>query len=132
MAEQNPGGAAGTAVPFLTPAVMDGWLRASRQWMDLAGRCSARMIAFMGERMQADLELGKKLAECRDMASLARLQGEWLQQTVEHYRRELQATADLVWKGVESMREEVAEAAAAATPESAGETTARARERRAA
>lgn len=128
MAEQNPGAAA----PFAALPLMDGWLRASRSWMDLAGRCSARMVAFMGERMQADLELGKKLAECRDMASLTRLQSEWLQQTVEHYRREMQATSELLWKGVESMREEVAEATAPVVGEAGGETTSRARERRAA
>ncbi len=122
--------AADPATAFPAAAIMDSWFRASRQMIELMGRCSARLITFMGERMEADLRFGRRLAECRDMAAVTKLQGEWLQEALEHYRREFQATAEELWNGFKAMREEAVEAASAA--ESASEAKPTARERRAA
>ncbi|MCS6878052.1 MAG: phasin family protein [Geminicoccaceae bacterium] len=129
MSEQKS--AADPAAAFPAAAFMDGWFRTSRQMIELMGRCAARLVAFTGERMEADLRLGRRLAECRDMAAVARVQGEWLQEALEQYRREFQAAAEEMWKAFQAMREEVSAAAtAAAEPSTAAEP--KARERRAA
>ncbi len=114
-----------------TGPLFDAWMRASRAWMEATGRCGARMIAFVGERLEADLEHGKRLAECRDLAALGAAQGEWLRRAVEDYRRAIEQLSAEMAAGLEALREETrTAAAAAAAPAETAET--RARERRAA
>lgn len=109
----------------------EAWLRMSRLWVETAGRCGARMVAFMGERLQADLEHGKRLAACKDVSAFNEAQGDWLKAMLEDYRRELQAMTDEMWRGLKAIRDEVAEPRPAEAPAGA-EKTAPARERRAA
>lgn len=116
--------------PFATAPMLDAWMRASRAWMEAMGRCSARMIAFVGERLEADLEHGKKLAECRDLAAFGAAQGEWLRRAVEDYRRGFEALSAEMSAGLEALREEARPATTAAAASETGEQ--RTRERRAA
>ena len=119
------------AWPFAAAPLVDAWMRANRVWIEAAGRCGARTIAFMGERLEADLELGRKLAACRDLSALVEAQGEWLRRAFDDYRREIEALAKEMWSSLETVREETARAGAApAAPAEGGEP--RARERRAA
>lgn len=129
MTEPSRAGEAG-GWPNLGAPLMDGWLRMSQAWMDAAGRCGARLIAFAGARLEADLEHGRRLAECRDLAALGEAQGAWLRRAAEDYRRELEALSKEIWAGLEAVREE----AGPARPMAAGgEAEApRSRERRAA
>ncbi len=114
--------------PFTAAPLIDGWLEMSRAWMEASGRCGARLIGFVGQRLEADLEHGRKLAECRDLRTLGELQTEWLRRTFEDYRRELQALSEEMWSTLAAVRER----AASASP-SGGEAEApRGRERRAA
>ncbi len=125
----EPGAWPNSFAPYL-----DGWLRMGRLWVEASGRCSGRMIAFMSERLEADLEHGRRLAECRDLAALGQLQGEWLKTAAEDYRRELQALTEEMWASLRAMREEAAEAmpTAAGAGATSEDPAARARERRAA
>lgn len=114
--------------------LVDGWLRMGRLWVEASGRCSARMMAFVGERLEADLEHGRRLAECRDLAALGQIQSEWIKTAIEDYRRELQALTEEMWAGFKAMREEAAEAMPTATGAgpASEDAAARPRERRAA
>lgn len=116
--------------PPATAPLLDAWMRASRVWMEAAGRCGGRMIAFLGERLEADLEHAKRLAECRDLAALGAAQGEWLRRAVEDYRRGIEALSAEMAAGLEALREEARPTAAPSGTAEAGEP--RARERRAA
>lgn len=127
---------AGEAGVWNNPAapLVDGWLRMGRLWVETSGRCSARMMAFVGERLEADLEYGRRLAECRDLAALGQAQSEWLKTAAEDYRRELQALTEEMWASLRAMREEVADAMPTAAGEGATreDPAVRAGERRAA
>jgi len=130
MTESSRAGEAG-AWPFVGASFFDAWVRANRVWVEAAGRCGARMIGFMGERLEADLEHGRKLAACRDLSALVEAQGEWLRRAFDDYRREFEAFAKEMWSSLETLRGETARTVATAAGPAEG-AEARARERRAA
>jgi hypothetical protein len=133
MTDTKRAGEAGAWTNAAAP-LLEGWLRMGRVWVEASGRCSARMIAFLGERLEADLEHGRRLAECRDLAAVGQVQGQWLKAAVEDYRRELQALSEEMWAGLKAVREEAAEAMpmAAGVSGTSEDPAARPRERRAA
>jgi hypothetical protein len=119
------------AWPFAAAPLVEAWMRANRVWMEAAGRCGARLIGFVGQRLEADLQHGRKLVECRDMGALAEAQSDWLRRAFDDYRREIEALAKEMSSSLETVREETARAAAAPAAAAEGGEP-RARERRAA
>ncbi|BCX17243.1 MAG: hypothetical protein KatS3mg117_0925 [Geminicoccaceae bacterium] len=120
-----------TTWPFAAAPLVEAWMRANRVWVEAAGRCGARMIGFVGERLEADLEHGRKLAACRDLGAIAEAQSEWLRRAFEDYRREFEAFSKEMWSSLETLRSETARSVPTATGASES-TEARPRERRAA
>jgi hypothetical protein len=119
------------AWPFAGAPLVEAWMRANRVWIETAGRCGARLIGFVGQRLEADLQHGRKLVECRDVSTFAEAQSDWLRRAFDDYRREIEALAKEMWSSLETVREETARAGGApAAPAEGGEP--RARERRAA
>lgn len=58
-------------------AFIEGWVEAS-----------VEIAAFLGRRIQSDIDLQRQILQCRDPAELVRIQTAFVEKAVEEYRAE--------------------------------------------
>lgn len=96
----SPGDSAGTGdggatFPAMDPNVFGAvygqtMLEMQREWLAGMGQIQRDYLAFLGERMRKDIEIAKRMAECRDMQAAMELQSAFVETAREDYMEEAQ------------------------------------------
>ncbi len=99
-ASDNPADAAGAGretLPFgafdpnlMGAAYSQTVLEMQREWLIGMGQLQRDYLTFIGERMRKDVEIAKRIAECRDMKAAVELQSAFAETAREDYMSEAQ------------------------------------------
>ena len=115
----SPGDSAGTGDGGATFPVMDPnvfgavygqtMLEMQREWLAGMGQIQRDYLAFLGERMRKDIEIAKRMAECRDVKAAMELQTAFVETAREDYMEEAQKLLTLGREITEHCVERLAE-----------------------
>jgi hypothetical protein len=65
-------------------------LEMQREWLTGMGQIQRDYLTFLGDRMRKDIEIAKRMAECRDMQAAMQLQTAFVETAREDYMEEAQ------------------------------------------
>ena len=65
-------------------------LELQREWLVGMGQMQRDYLTFLGERMRKDIEIAKRIAECRDLQAAMELQSAFVETAREDYMEEAQ------------------------------------------
>lgn len=65
-------------------------LEMQRQWLAGMGQMQREYLSFLGERMRKDIEIAKRMAECRDVQAAMELQTAFVETARDDYMEEAQ------------------------------------------
>lgn len=107
--------ARGAAFPAMDPnlfgmAYSQTMLEMQREWIAGMGQIQRDYLTFLGERMRKDIEIAKRMAECRDMQAAMELQSAFVETAREDYMEEAQKLIALGREITEHCVERLAEA----------------------
>lgn len=122
MSDDDRGSKAGRAwgpagiMPFadIDPGQMGGaygqtMLELQRDWLVGMGKLQRDYLSFLGERMRKDVEIAKRMAECRDFKAAMELQTAFVETAREDYVEEAQKLFAMSRELAESCTERLAE-----------------------
>jgi hypothetical protein len=87
-------------------------LEMQREWLTGMGQIQRDYLTFLGERMRKDIEIARRMAECRDMKAAMELQTAFVETAREDYMEEAQKLFALGREITEHCVERLAEAPA--------------------
>ena len=107
-------GDGGAMFPAMDPNVFGAaygqtMLEMQREWLAGMGQIQRDYLTFLGERMRKDIEIAKRLAECRDMQAAMELQSAFVETAREDYMGEAQKLLALGREMTEHCVERLAE-----------------------
>lgn len=85
-------------------------LEMQRQWLAGMGQMQRDYLSFLGERMRKDIEIAKRMAECRDVQAAMELQSAFVATARDDYVEEAQKLLAQGRELTESCIERLAEA----------------------
>lgn len=93
--DASEAGASAPQIPAMDPNAMGAafgqtMLELQREWLVGMGQMQRDYLTFVGERMQKDIEIAKRIAECRDVQAALELQSAYVETTREDYMEEAQ------------------------------------------
>jgi len=65
-------------------------LEMQREWLAGMGQMQREYLSFLGERMRKDIEIAKRMAECRDVQAAMELQTAFVETARDDYMEEAQ------------------------------------------
>jgi hypothetical protein len=65
-------------------------LELQREWLVGMGQMQRDYLSFLGERMRKDIEIARRIAECRDVQAALELQSAFVETAREDYMEEAQ------------------------------------------
>jgi len=80
-----------------------------RDWLVGMGKLQRDYLGFLGERMRKDVEIAKRMAECRDVKAAMDLQTAFVETAREDYLEEAQKIFQMSREMAESCAERLAE-----------------------
>jgi hypothetical protein len=80
-------------------------LEMQRDWLVGMGRMQRDCLTFLGERMRKDIEIAKRIAECRDVKAAMELQTAFVETAREDYMVEAQKLFEMSQQVAESCAE---------------------------
>lgn len=103
----------GMKLAGIDPAVMgtvysQAMLDLQRDWLVGMSRLQSDYLGFLGERMRKDVEVAKRMAECRDMNAAVELQAGFVNTAREDYVEEAQKLLAMSREMAESCVERLA------------------------
>jgi hypothetical protein len=112
-------GDGGTMFPAMDPNLFGAaygqtMLEMQREWLTGMGQIQRDYLTFLGERMRKDIEIARRMAECRDMKAAMELQSAFVETAREDYMEEAQKLLALGREITEHCVERLAEAPARA------------------
>lgn len=86
---------AGLPFPAVDPGLFgaaygEGVLQMQREWLVGMGQIQRDYLTFLGERMRKDIEIARRMAECRDVQAALELQTAFVETAREDYLEEAQ------------------------------------------
>ncbi len=87
-------------------------LEMQREWLAGMGQIQRDYLTFVGERMRKDIDIAKRMAECRDMQAAMELQSAFVETARDDYMDEAQKLLAMSRELTESCVERLAEASA--------------------
>jgi len=81
--------------PSLGAAYGQTMLELQREFIVGMGRLQRDYLTFIGERMRKDIEIAKRIAECRDMKAAVELQSAFVETASEDYLEEAQKMLEM-------------------------------------
>ena len=105
----------GAAFPAMDPNLLGAaygqtMLEMQREWLAGMGQMQRDYLTFLGERMRKDIEVAKRMAECRDVQAAMELQSAFVETARDDYLEEAQKLLDMGRELTESCVERLAEA----------------------
>jgi hypothetical protein len=105
----------GAAFPAMDPNLLGAaygqtMLEMQREWLAGMGQIQRDYLTFIGERMRKDIEIAKRMAECRDVQAAMELQSAFVETARDDYLEEAQKLLDMGRELTESCVERLAEA----------------------
>lgn len=93
--DASEAGTSAPQIPAMDPNAMGAafgqtMLELQREWLVGMGQMQRDYLTFVGERMQKDIEIAKRIAECRDVQAALELQSAYVETTREDYMEEAQ------------------------------------------
>ena len=85
-------------------------LEMQREWLAGMGQMQRDYLTFIGERMRKDIEIAKRMAECRDVQAAMELQSAFVETARDDYLEEAQKLLAMSRELTESCVERLAEA----------------------
>jgi hypothetical protein len=85
-------------------------LEMQREWLAGMGQIQRDYLTFIGERMRKDIEIAKRMAECRDVQAAMELQSAFVETARDDYLEEAQKLLAMGRELTESCVERLAEA----------------------
>ncbi len=85
-------------------------LEMQREWLVGMGQIQRDYLSFVGERMRKDIEIAKRMAECRDVQAVMELQSAFVETARDDYLEEAQKLLDRGRELTETCVERLAEA----------------------
>ena len=79
-----------TMDPNLLSAAGQTMLEMQREWLAGMGQMQRDYLTFIGERMRKDIEIAKRMAECRDVQAAMELQTAFVETARDDYLEEAQ------------------------------------------
>ena len=76
--------------PNLLSAAGQTMLEMQREWLAGMGQMQRDYLTFIGERMRKDIEIAKRMAECRDVQAAMELQTAFVETARDDYLEEAQ------------------------------------------
>ncbi len=83
-------------------------LELQRDWLVGMGKLQRDYLGFLGERMRKDVEIAKRMAECRDVKAAMELQTAFVETAREDYLEEAQKLFQMSREMAESCAERLA------------------------
>lgn len=104
----------GAALPAMDPnlgaAYGQTMLEMQRDWLAGMGQIQRDYLTFIGERMRKDIEIAKRMAECRDVQAAMELQSAFVETARDDYMDEAHKLLAMGRELTESCVERLAEA----------------------
>jgi len=74
---------------------------ATETWLNAAAECQREMMSFMSMRLEKDGATTREMMACRNLADVAAIQSQWIEETLRDYNSEMTKLMAICSKSVD-------------------------------